>query len=176
MSHFSRLPNDATLLDIFDADPRFDGIMHTIGTWMRGPSELTVAEREMLAAYVAVLNECAYCIAAHKSLATAYGLDPAIMNAVLDDDCARTCSRTRAILDLTRKITLAPSTMNRTDVENVLDAGLSEGAAQEVLVIAALFGMITRLAEAHGVKAGRRQLQTILERLGPDVRGSVEAA
>ena len=38
---------------------------------LRGPSELTRGERELIAAYVSALNECRYCTASHSATAAA---------------------------------------------------------------------------------------------------------
>jgi len=41
---------------------------------MRGPSPFTVAERELIAAYVSGVNECGYCHGVHTATAEAFGI------------------------------------------------------------------------------------------------------
>ncbi|WP_255431655.1 carboxymuconolactone decarboxylase family protein [Ruegeria sp. THAF57] len=41
---------------------------------MRGESELSASERELIAAYVSGLNACSYCHEAHTVFARAYGI------------------------------------------------------------------------------------------------------
>ncbi|HAQ34138.1 MAG TPA: peroxidase, partial [Alphaproteobacteria bacterium] len=43
---------------------------------MREASDLDVATRELIAAYVSGLNACAFCYGAHKTMAHAFGVDP----------------------------------------------------------------------------------------------------
>ena len=44
---------------------------------MRGDSPLSIAEREMIGAYVSGVNACDYCFGAHEAVAAEYGVDPA---------------------------------------------------------------------------------------------------
>lgn len=61
MSHLPSLPEDATLLDVFRAYPdTARPLLDYHETLMRGPSPLTIAERELVAAYVSGLNGCGY--------------------------------------------------------------------------------------------------------------------
>jgi AhpD family alkylhydroperoxidase len=41
---------------------------------LRGPSPFTVAERELIAAYVSGLNACGYCHGIHRVTADAFGV------------------------------------------------------------------------------------------------------
>jgi len=51
---------------------------------LRGESELTVGEREMLAAYVSGLNACNFCHGNHKIIAEIHGVDPDLLESLLD--------------------------------------------------------------------------------------------
>ena len=46
---------------------------------LHGPSTLTLAEREMIAAHVSARNECAYCRDSHAAIATAHCGDEALV-------------------------------------------------------------------------------------------------
>ena len=56
----------------------------------------------------------------------------------------------RATLGFLEKLTLDPGSVTSADAEAVLAAGVSREALVDAIVVAALFNMITRLAEAFG--------------------------
>jgi alkylhydroperoxidase family enzyme len=61
MTYLPSLPGDAVLLDVFRAYPGTSRpLLEYHQALLRGPSPLTVAERELIAAYVSGLNACRY--------------------------------------------------------------------------------------------------------------------
>jgi AhpD family alkylhydroperoxidase len=52
---------------------------------MRGPSAWSVADRELMAAFVAKINECEWCMKAHAAVAEGAYRDGAIVSAVLSN-------------------------------------------------------------------------------------------
>src|SRR5438132_13902203 len=52
---------------------------------MRGPSAWSVGDRELMAAYVSQVNECAFCIGAHTATARQAYQDGPMVAAVLAD-------------------------------------------------------------------------------------------
>ena len=46
---------------------------------MRGPSVFSPGERELIAAYVSVLNGCEYCRSSHTSVAEAFGISKGLV-------------------------------------------------------------------------------------------------
>ena len=81
MPIFKSLSDSPDLMELFR---RFsDGVrplceLHDI--FLRGDSPLSVAERELIAAYVSGLNACNYCFGAHSMIAEAHGVEPALFN------------------------------------------------------------------------------------------------
>ena len=69
-----------------------DFVGSTLGAWtqraMRGPSEWSVAERELMAAVVAKWNSCPFCVGAHRAIAVR-GMDSAVAVAALFDIITR---------------------------------------------------------------------------------------
>ena len=49
-------------------------------------------------------------------------------------------------------MTIAPSSLNSTHVEAVLNAGFSEDQLKEAIVVCAAFNMFNRIVEGHGVE------------------------
>ncbi|HEY2960400.1 MAG TPA: carboxymuconolactone decarboxylase family protein [Actinomycetota bacterium] len=62
------------------------------------PSPFSVAERELIAAYVSGLNACDYCHCVHSATAQAFGLDEGLVAALLDVDAAPIDARMRPVL------------------------------------------------------------------------------
>jgi AhpD family alkylhydroperoxidase len=55
---------------------------------------LSVAQRELIAAYVSGLNACGYCHGVHSATVQAFGIDEAVLTALLDEvDTARSRRR-----------------------------------------------------------------------------------
>ena len=86
MSYLKGLPEQTDLWDVIRA--REDLWKFTIPaseTIMRGPSPLSIAERELIGTYVSGLNACSYCFDAHAATAKAMGFSEDVTIAVLDD-------------------------------------------------------------------------------------------
>jgi len=74
MTYLPSLPGDAVLLDVFRAYPQASRpLLDYHQALLRGPSPLSVAERELIAAYVSGLNACGYCHGVHTATAQAPG-------------------------------------------------------------------------------------------------------
>lgn len=86
MTYLTSLSKDAKLLDVFRAFPdTVRPLLDYHETLMRGPSPLTVAERELIAAYVSGLNACGYCYGVHQTTAETFGVTVATLTGLLDD-------------------------------------------------------------------------------------------
>lgn len=167
MPFISGLPEDATVLELFESDPRYAGVVMLVRDWMRGPSELSVQERELLAAYVSALNACPFCVGAHKALAEAYGVDPELLNVIIRDEPAGAPERLKPVLELARKVTCASGAVTEGDLAAVLDVGFTEDTVHVIVAVAGLFSMINRMVDAHGIKAAPGQTERIMAALGP---------
>ncbi|MGH8918907.1 MAG: carboxymuconolactone decarboxylase family protein [Actinomycetes bacterium] len=75
MTFLPSLPPGAVLLDVFRTRPEVYGpLIDFHQALLRGPSPLSVAERELIAAYVSGLNACGYCHGVHAAPAAAFGV------------------------------------------------------------------------------------------------------
>jgi AhpD family alkylhydroperoxidase len=75
MAYLPSLPPGAVLLDVFRAYPQTARpLLDYHQALLRGPSPLSVAERELIAAYVSGLNACGYCHGVHAATAEAFGI------------------------------------------------------------------------------------------------------
>jgi alkylhydroperoxidase family enzyme len=95
-----------------------------MGAWMqaamRGPSQWSVGERELMAAMVAKWDSCAFCVSAHGAIAAKEMRWP-LVDAVLADFRAASISEalkaTLAFLDV---LTLRPAALTAEDAKTVL--------------------------------------------------------
>lgn len=117
---------------------------------MRGPSAWSIADRELMAAFVSKTNECAFCIAAHSATAARAHRDEAMVSAVLADiETAPIEEPLRATLRMLRKLT-RENTVSANDMSAVLDAGVSREQIEDALAICFAFNTTNRLADAFG--------------------------
>ncbi len=73
MSSFSFLKTEDGMLDIIQGNiERYKAIPDFAGNLLRGPSELSVAERELIFAYVPESNACTFYFGVHKAVAEAF--------------------------------------------------------------------------------------------------------
>lgn len=153
MPFLPSLPEPAHLSDLFH---RFPGnvapLMAYTDGLLRGEGELSVGERELIAAYVSGLNACRFCFQSHRSYAELFGIDPGLIDAlVADPDSAPVPDRLRPILAYVGKLNALPSRIVAADAEAVFAAGWGERALYEAVSVAALFNMMNRLVEGTGV-------------------------
>ena len=117
---------------------------------MRGSSAWSVADRELMAAFVAKTNQCEWCTKAHAAVAEGAYRDGARVSAVLSDlETATIEEPLRATLRMLRKLTREQA-VNADDMRAVLAAGVSRGQIQDALAVCFSFNTICRLADAFG--------------------------
>ena len=83
MTRVPTLGDHPHLADVFRSFP--DGVPALLeyhDVVLRGPSPLSVAERELIAAYVSGLNQCAFCNGSHRIIAEAAGVQPEVFDAL----------------------------------------------------------------------------------------------
>src|SRR5260370_40689490 len=109
MTCLPSLPSDAVLLDVFRAYPgTARPLLDYHQALLRGPSPLTVAERELIAAYVSGLNACRYCHGVHTAVAEVFGIPEGTLGALLEDiGAAPVTERMKPLLRYVGKLTLA---------------------------------------------------------------------
>jgi len=117
---------------------------------MRGPSAWPVADRELMAAFVAKTNDCEWCMKAHAAVAEEAYRDGAIVSAVLSDfETAPIEEPLRATLRMLCRLTREHA-VNADDMRVVLAAGGSREQIEDALAVCFSFNTIGRLADAFG--------------------------
>ncbi len=167
MAYLPSLPEDAVLLDVFRAYPQTARpLLDYHQALMRGPSPLSVAERELIAAYVSGLNACRYCHGVHTATAQAFGINEGTLGALLADvGTAPVTERMKPLLEYVGKLTLTPAKITPADAGAVLAAGWQEQALHDAVAVCGLFNMMNRLVEGLGITAGEDYFAAAARRL-----------
>ena len=114
---------------------------------MRGPSQWSVADRELMAAYVSKMNETEFCVVAHTATSSLAYNDGAKVSATLADlETAPLTEALRATLRMLGKLT-RENTVEADDIRAVLAAGASEQQIKDALAVALAFNVTDRLAD-----------------------------
>lgn len=147
--------DEPTAYDVMTHDPgRFRPFLQLAEDVMRGESEFSQQEREMLAAYVSGLNQCDFCFNAHIHFAEALGQDKDVFVALMEDlDTAPIDDKLRPVFAFAKKLTQTPYKMVQSDYDRVIEAGWSERALEDAIFVVGLFNLINRVLDGHGVKA-----------------------
>jgi len=153
MPFLPSLPDPAHLMDLYARFPEnVRPLMDYTDGLLRGEGELSVGERELIATYVSALNACTFCAGAHRAYAEVFGIDGALIDALIEDvESAPVDDRLRPVLAYVAKLNTLPSRLVERDARAVYDAGWSEAALYEAVQVCALFNMMNRIIEGTGV-------------------------
>ncbi|MFQ5671211.1 MAG: carboxymuconolactone decarboxylase family protein, partial [Acidobacteriota bacterium] len=145
MSYLPSLPENAVVLDVFAAFPETARhLMAYHQQLLRGPSPLSPAQRELIAAYVSGLNRCQYCHGVHAATAAALGVREDLLRQLAEDlDTAGVEPRLRPLLRYVRKLTVSRARISREDATAVFEAGWDERALHDAVSVCALFSFMT---------------------------------
>jgi len=157
--HLTSLRDDALLSDVFRRFPEHAApLADYVQRLMRGPSPLSVAQRELVGAYVSGLNACVYCRSVRTAIAVAQGVEEQLVAALVDDlATAPVEDRMRPLLGLVRTLTLTPAKVRDTEIAAVYAAGWDQQALHDAVCICGLFNMMKRLVEGLGITATPEQ-------------------
>lgn len=115
---------------------------------MRGPSDWSVGDRELMAAFVAQTVESPFCIAAHCATSTLWFDDAAKVTATLADlETAPIEEPLRATLRMLGKVA-SEHGIDADDMRAVLAAGVTPAQIEDALAVGLAFGITARLANA----------------------------
>ncbi|TCO77845.1 carboxymuconolactone decarboxylase family protein [Chromatocurvus halotolerans] len=175
MSRFPSLPSPPQLSDALKQFGR--------GIWplmtfhdevLRGQSDWSVADRELMAAYVSAVNACGFCHGAHRQIAEIQGIDPALFDDVIaDPESAALAPDLAAVLTYIGKLTREPARITDADAAAVFAAGVSEQGLFDAITICALFNFMNRIVEGVGVTGTASALEATRAR-HEEVRDSAE--
>jgi len=154
MPFFSALTSDSGVRDVLTMNPAAGrALIEYHEAVLRGPSPLSAAERELIAAYVSGLNACHYCHGVHTVTAEALGVPAGLLKSLLDDPAtAPVDAKLKPILAYAMKLTLTPARLTQADADLVAAAGWSERALHDAISVCCLFNFMNRMIEGHGIE------------------------
>ena len=116
---------------------------------LRGPSSLTPAERELIAAFVSRRNECVFCSSSHAAVSRYhYGTNAAIVDQVLEDmESAPVSGKMRALLRIAALVRGDAREVTTHHVEEARAEGADDRAIHDTVLIAAAFCMFNRYVD-----------------------------
>ncbi len=153
MAIFPSLPEQPQLDSVFKRFPKaVVPLLEYHDRVLRDSSPLTVAQRELIAAYVSGVNACTYCHGAHVIAAGAFGIDESIFSGLMTDiETSAVEPRMKPILAYVGKLTRTPSRMVTADADAIYAAGWDEQALFDAISVCALFNFMNRIVEGSGV-------------------------
>lgn len=122
---------------------------------MRGDSPLSRGERELIAAYVSRLNECAYCASAHSATAAAQlaGGTPQVELTLTDLVTAPVSGKLRALLEIAGLVRVSGLMVSPDAVAKARAEGATDVEIHDTVLIAAAFCMFNRYVDGLGTSA-----------------------
>ncbi len=167
MSFLKSAP-DADLKAVLRIDPKLGmPLAEYHEALLRGSSPFSVAERELLGAYISGLNGCGFCCDEHAAVAERFGLDGDLVEALLTDlKTAPIEENLRVILEFMTKLNNEPGKITAKDADAIFAAGWDETSLYHAVSICALFNLANRLVNGLGIPPhGREKLAATAERL-----------
>ena len=155
MAHLNTLPEKSTLLDVFSAYPALaKPALVLCQHILRGPSELSISQREFLFAFGSGLNACNFCYGSHTAAASALGVDGDLIRAaVADIEQASVDEEFKPLLRYVKKLTETPSRIVKADADAVRSAGWSDNALHDAIAVCALNNFFNRWVDGCGAGA-----------------------
>ena len=155
MPFLSVFPENHHLSDVFKAFPQHvKPLLEYHDLLLRGDSPLTIAERELIAAFVSGNNACSFCFGSHALYSEAMGVEEETIAALMDDvDTAPVDDKMKPLLRYVKQLTKEPAKITKSMADEVLAAGWSERALFDAVSVCALFNFMNRIVEGNGVKA-----------------------
>jgi uncharacterized peroxidase-related enzyme len=116
---------------------------------LRGPSPLSSAERELIAAYVSHRNGCMFCMNSHAAAARClFGEQKVIVDELLHEKNARLLSeKMKALLLIAGKVQVSGKSVTTDDIEAARKAGAGDTDIHDTVLIAASFSMFNRYVD-----------------------------
>lgn len=121
---------------------------------MFSKSELSRAQREMMAVVVSMANNCAYCATHHGSALLHYWKDDEKLKRLKADYREVEISKSeRALCKYAEEVTLRPQNLEEVDPTTALkEVGLSDAAILDATLVVAYFNFVNRMVLSLGVK------------------------
>jgi uncharacterized peroxidase-related enzyme len=116
---------------------------------LHAPNTLSAGERELIAAYVSSLNDCAFCHASHAAIAACHlDDDEALVAAVVHGpEHAPVSPKLKALLAVARRVQQGGRTVREDDIARARREGATDTEIHDTVLIAAAFCMFNRYVD-----------------------------
>lgn len=154
MANFSYSRNFKGVADAFLRSPKlYKPLLQFFENVMIGESELSKAEREIIATHVSRINGCHFCVAAHRATLTAMGVDEATVSTLaMGPNIDGVSDQLKDLLVFSEKLTRTPAEITIADIEALKDKGVSEQTIEDTINVVSLLNYLNRLVDAFGVE------------------------
>ncbi|MBB6262304.1 putative peroxidase-related enzyme [Paenochrobactrum gallinarii] len=120
---------------------------------MERPSNLTIAEREMIVVATSTVNQCQYCVVAHGAILRIRAKNPLIADQVaLNFRKADITPRQKAMLEFASKVSARAYEVGEDDFDTLKSHGFTEEDIWDITAITAFFGMSNRIANVTSMR------------------------
>jgi uncharacterized peroxidase-related enzyme len=131
----------------------FRAFFHYYDVLMKGPSELSRAEREMIVLAVSRVNACTYCTVAHGAALRILSKNPVLADQISANyRVADITPRQRAMLDFAVKMTNQSWAIEEAYRERLRRAAFSDRDIWDIAAVAGFFNMSNRVASATDMR------------------------
>lgn len=113
-------------------------------------SEVSVPEREMIAAHVSRLNGCHFCVGIHNEALSSMGVAKPVLAQLEKGDLTEHSPKLDAALRFAEQLTERPQSVSDDAVQALQNEGWSEQAVEDIVNVVALFSAVNRLVDAFG--------------------------
>jgi len=153
MSFLTYSKNFQGVADILLRDPvRYLPFAQLLDAVMSCESDLSQAQREMIALYSSRLNQCTYCVDSHSSVLASLGTDDILVGALADSSTEPADDSMKPVLAFAGKLALEPGAVREADVDAVRAAGWSDQAVEDIIAVVATFAFLNRLVDGFGIE------------------------
>jgi len=154
MTNFNYSRNFKGIADVFLRSPKlYKPLLGFFEIVMVGDSELSKAEREIIATHVSLINGCHFCVAAHRATLTAMGVNEATLSTLeKSPNIDGISNQVKDLLVFSEKLTRTPADITVADIDALKDKGVSEQTIEDTINVVSLLNYLNRLVDSFGVE------------------------
>ncbi len=154
MTNFNYSRNFKGVADVFLRAPKvYKPLLDFLENVMIGESELSKAEREIIAAHVSRINGCQFCVEAHRATLIALGVhEVTVATLEMGPNIEGVSEQLKDLLVFSEKLTRTPAEITIADIDALKKAGISEQTIEDTVNVVSLFNYVNRLVDAFGVQ------------------------
>lgn len=167
MSYLKNKP-DLDLKEILKMDPNFGVLFANLHqVLLRNKSPFSIGERELMGAYISLLNQCEFCYTEHEAIAHSFGVSPTLLTELKEDiDQSSLKPTLKPIFKFLKKINITSFKTTPKDLEEIYLEGWDDLAIINAVSICGLFNFNNILINSLGIKPHTKEkLKSTVERL-----------